>query len=57
MTTGRAAHLRTMPVSKHSHSGTVPRRRMAASIVLILSTGLSNSIGFHAHAPSLLVRR
>ena len=46
---------RTMPVSKHSHSGTTPSSVMAARTFSTFSTGLSNSSGGHAHRPSLRV--
>ena len=42
--------LRRMPVSKHSHSGTMPWARITFSKASIFSTGLSKSIGGHAHS-------
>ena len=39
---------RTMPVSKHSHSGTTPSSVIAARTFSILSTGLSKSSGGQA---------
>ncbi len=51
------ATLRTMPRSKHSNSGRAPVAAIASSMVLILDTGLSNSIGGQAQAPSSFIFR
>jgi hypothetical protein len=48
---------RTMPVSKHSHSGMTLFAFMPLSISLILETEFSNIIGGQAHLPSLLIFR
>ena len=45
---------RTIPVSKHSHSGTISSRRITAAKASTFSTGLSNSMG--GQAQSLLLR-
>ena len=42
--------LRRMPVSKHSHSGTMPLLLHHLAKASILSTGLSKSIGGQAHS-------
>ena len=42
--------LRRMPVSKHSHSATMPCFFITAANSSILSTGLSNNIGGHAQS-------
>jgi hypothetical protein len=52
-----AAAVRTMPMSKHSNSGSIVWARIAPRNLRILSTELSNRIGGQAQDPSARVFR